>query len=223
MTPLPHEVTTHIFDVDHTLTAHSSGRRFAEAGVRSRLFSRRAMLSLPWFYLRYRIGQLSLSDITREISVLTGCMHAELEALADRAWNEAIRADLYPAAREYLTEMQRGGHRLVLASTSFDIILLPLARELGISDIIASHLEFEHERATGWLTGGPCYAEEKARRISVFLAENNITPATCAMYSDSFHDIPSLELVGYPVAVHPDAVLKRRARRSGWPILSFRP
>lgn len=35
---LPRDAAIHIFDVDHTLTSHSTGRRYAAAGVRKRMF-----------------------------------------------------------------------------------------------------------------------------------------------------------------------------------------
>ena len=207
---------THIFDVDHTLTIHSTGRRFAQAGVKMGLFSRRHLLSLPWFYLRYRLGHLSLEDVTREIRILRGQTRQELSEIAVAAWRDHIVGDLYGEATRYVRSLIERGRRVVLATTTFDIILEPVARELGVHDTISSVLQFEHDRATGWLLGGPCYAEEKARRIGVFLGDHGIDPAECAFYSDSFHDLPSFNLVGFPVPVHPDALLRTRAVAAGW-------
>jgi hypothetical protein len=46
--------------------------------------------------------------------------------------------------------------------------------------------------------------------------------AECWAYSDSSNDLPMLSTVGHPVAVNPDARLKRVARESGWDIRDFR-
>ncbi len=213
---------THIFDVDHTLTRHSTGRRFAQAGVKVGLFSRRHLLSLPWFYLRYRLGHLSLEDVTREIRVLRGRTRRELSEIALSAWRDHIALDLYTQATRYVRSLVDRGRRVVLASTTFDVILEPLARELGVRDTISSVLQFEHDRATGWLLGGPCYAEEKARRIAVFLDDHGIDPDGCAFYSDSFHDLPSFNLVAFPVPVHPDALLRTRCAAAGWRAVSWK-
>ena len=44
----------------------------------------------------------------------------------------------------------------------------------------------------------------------------------CAAYSDSINDVPMLSAVGRPVAVNPDAALRRTARDRGWEIRDFR-
>jgi len=39
-----------------------------------------------------------------------------------------------------------------------------------------------------------------------------------SFYTDSFTDLPMLEVVGEPIVVHPDPRLKREALRRGWKI-----
>lgn len=214
--------TVHVFDVDHTLTRHSTGRRFAQAGVREGVFRRRDLLTLPWFYLRYRIGNLTLADITREIQVIRGLSRERLATLADTTWRTFGAVDLIPAAQDHLRACRERGHTVVLLSTSFDLVLEPLARDLGVDAVLSSELDFDDTgRATGWLVGGPCYAEEKARRLAVYLQDRGLSPTQAAFYSDSFHDLPTFALVGAPVAVRPDSVLRRQARRRGWPVVTW--
>jgi phosphoserine phosphatase len=40
-------------------------------------------------------------------------------------------------------------------------------------------------------------------------------------YTDSFTDMPMLELVGNPIAVNPDKELREAAEANEWPILEF--
>lgn len=214
--------TIHVFDVDQTLTRHSTGRRFAQAGIRLGAFHIRDFLTMPWFYLRYRLGSLKLADITREIQVISGMRRDRIREIAAAAWRDFIRDDLFAAARAHLRACRARGHRTVLLSTSFDLILEPLAEALEVDAVLSSRLEFTGDTATGWLIGGPCYAEAKARRLSEYLAAEGRSPAECAFYSDSFHDMPGFELVGTPVPVNPDSVLRVAARRQGWPITRWR-
>lgn len=216
------EAAIHIFDVDHTLTRHSTGRRFAQAGVDEGVFSRRALLTLPVLYLRYRLGRLSLSDVTREIKVIRGMARARLRELSFVAQRRYLDADLYPAALAHLDRVRSTGARIALASTSFDVILEPLAERLAVDEIVCSELEYDQDdRATGWLVGGPCYAEQKATRIRLMLERLSIDPRRAAFYSDSFHDAASLRLAGYPIAVNPDRALRRLVRRVGWPVAQW--
>lgn len=211
----------HIFDVDHTLTHHSTGRRFIQVGHQLGYFPIRYLAYLPLFYLRYRIGKLSLRDLSREIKPLTGLRIDELESIAMEAWNRFVRHDLYSQATDYVGLCKDAGAPVILASTSFDIILRPLASHLSADETIASILETQDGVATGWIRSGPCYAELKAQRIADTLDRIGIDPQTCAFYTDSFHDLPSLEMVGYPVAVYPDFALRRIARLRGWPIVRW--
>jgi phosphoserine phosphatase len=41
-------------------------------------------------------------------------------------------------------------------------------------------------------------------------------------YSDSINDLPLLEWVEHPVAVDPDASLRRTAENRNWPVISLR-
>jgi phosphoserine phosphatase len=41
-------------------------------------------------------------------------------------------------------------------------------------------------------------------------------------YSDSHNDIPLLEAVSHPVAVDPDATLRKHAEGKGWRVMSLR-
>jgi len=180
------------------------------------------MIGLPWFYLRYRLGNLSITDLGREVRILRGMPMAELERIAGYAWDTWERRDLYPEAAAYVRRCVESEALTAFASTSFELILHPIARALGIGDIVASLIEWDGGIATGWIASEPCYAEEKARRVTSLLETREIDRRDTAFYSDSFHDLPLLEAVGHPVAVHPDTVLRREARRRGWPIVTWR-
>lgn len=210
----------HIFDVDHTLTRNSTGMIYARAGLRSGMVTHRQLATLPFYYLRYRLGRLSLGAVTREIKPLQGYSRDQLHTLAQRAWEEEGRTNMYRPALAYIEACRSAGALIVLATSTFDVILNPMREPLGVDHVVSSILEFDgQDRSTGWLTGGPCYAEAKAERVLDLLSQLAIDPASCAFYSDSYHDLPALKAVGMPVAVNPDIFLRRVARREGWPIL----
>jgi HAD superfamily hydrolase (TIGR01490 family) len=212
----------HIFDVDHTLTRRSTGMLFARAGVRTGMVSRLQLATLPFYYVLYRMGRLSLGTVTREITPLRGYTRMELHELAHRAWEEGGRENVYHSALAYLRACRSEGAILVLATSTFDVILEPMRETLGIDHVISSVLEFdEDDRSTGWLVEGPCYAEAKALRMRELIRRLGVDPGECAFYTDSFHDLPGLKAVGMPVAVNPDVLLRRIARREGWPILRW--
>jgi phosphoserine phosphatase len=74
---------------------------------------------------------------------------------------------------------------------------------------------------TGEPTGLFIYRSDKARAIEQLAAREGINLEQSYAYSDSESDLPMLEVVGHPVAVNPDAELRRVARERGWEILRF--
>ncbi|TVQ35683.1 MAG: HAD-IB family hydrolase [Spirochaetaceae bacterium] len=209
------------FDVDHTLTRHSTGRRFVEHGLRMGHFPLRLLLHMPVFYVRYRLGIISQRDLRKEVAAIRGCTKAQLTAIAEAAVAYSIRHDLFEQAVETVRQLHTAGIPTVIATSSLDILVKPLAERLGMSGVIATELEFNHDVATGRASGTPCVGAEKLRRVLEYIKMHDIVPAQCGFYTDSVNDVPVLSAVGTPVAVNPDPRLRRIALRYGWQVVRF--
>ena len=116
--------------------------------------------------------------------------------------------------------MKDQGRRVVLATSSLDIIVRPLAEWLGV-ELIASSLEFDGEESTGRFLDSPVFKQEKRRLVMELITQSGHAAGDCSFYSDSIHDLPLLRSVGHPVAANPDRRLRKVARREGWKILDF--
>ena len=93
----------------------------------------------------------------------------------------------------------------------------PLGRRLGIANIVASELEVDGEgRFTGRLVAPLCIGHGKVERTRRLAAELGFALEDATFYSDSYTDLPLLELVAEPVAVNPDPRLRRIAVKRGW-------
>lgn len=209
------------FDVDHTLTRHSTGRRFAFLGVRKGDFPVSALLTMPFYYTCYRIGFMPIQKLDRSFPFLRGKTREELEELAAIAFEQWIKKDIYPEAAQLIKTLQVRGTRVILASSSLDILIKPLAQYLEVKEYISSSLEFLDHRSTGNLFGFPAFGDEKRRFVLEFLEQNEGSPEECCFYSDSITDLPLLEAVAHPIAVNPDPRLFFVAKQRGWPILRF--
>ncbi len=218
---LVHRARIHVFDVDHTLTRHSTGRFFVEEGWRSGDFRFGTLASVPFYYLLYRLGTISLATVDREVRFVAGKSRKHLERIARRSFNRRVRQNIYSAAREHVRRILDAGGRILAASTSFDFILAPLLEDMAIREAIATVAEFDAGVATGLLDGGPCYGTNKRDRTLSRVRELGFEPGDCAFYTDSFHDLPLLAEVGHPVAVHPDRRLRRVAKFEDWPIVCW--
>lgn len=215
----PPQASVHIFDVDHTLTRHSTARRIAELGREQGFVTLRMLLRLPFLYARYRLGILDIRDVNRPVEPLTGMSEERLRELGEESFERGTKGDLFTEMNELLAKLRRQGQEVLLASTSFRFLLAPLARHLGANGLVCSELEMSGGIATGHMAGEPCYAEEKAEKTAAYCAARGLDLSEAAFYTDSHHDLPLLSRVATPVAVHPDFRLRLRARKEGWEIL----
>lgn len=210
------------FDVDHTITRHSTGRRFVEYGYSQGLFHIKELLGVPLFYLRYRLGTVGIEDLRRDMAPMGGKQRDEVERVARECYTKAIVPDIYEEAEALVRELKGSGVEIALATSSLDILVDQLAARLGTELVLATELEYRNDVTTGHTNGYPCFGEEKRRRALAHLSSIGVSPEDCAFYSDSRYDLPLLEAVGHPVAVNPDRPLLRIARERGWQVEYFR-
>ena len=69
---------------------------------------------------------------------------------------------------------------------------------------------------TGSFNRPLCYGAGKLERAKALLNALGARLDQVAFYTDSITDLPLLEAVGHPIAVNPDARLRRVARQRGW-------
>ncbi len=206
------------FDVDHTLTRRSSGGRFITAAMRQRVLPRRLLAVVAWYSLMYRLGLFRLGEYEEGFPHLRGISRDTLERIARESFDGALRNDLFPEAVQLLEHRRSSGRRVILATSSLDFIVKPLAEFLKVDGMLATELEFEGGTCTGRLRGIPMLGSGKKERVLSFLAAEGARPEDCSFYSDSIYDLPLLESVGRPVAVNPDFRLRRVARSRGWEV-----
>jgi HAD superfamily hydrolase (TIGR01490 family) len=209
------------FDVDHTLTRRSSGTRFVALALRRKVLPLRLLLVIPWYSVSYKLGLFRMTDYMKGLPSLRGIPHSTLEQIARDSFESRLKGDLFEGAVMLVRQRREEGRRVVLATSSVDFIVAPLAAHLGVDGILATTLQFDNGACTGRIAGTPMFRREKKNRVLAYLAQEGVAPADCSFYSDSFYDLPLLEEVGRPVAVNPDFRLRRIARRRGWSIINL--
>jgi HAD superfamily hydrolase (TIGR01490 family) len=209
------------FDVDHTITRRSSGSRFISLAMRKGLLPLRLLFVFPFYSLQYKLGVYRPREYSEGFPYLAGMTRTSLEAIARESFESKLRGDVYGGAVSLIAERRSAGRRVALATSSVDIIVEPLARHLGVDDVLATVLEFRDGVCTGRIAGQPMFRAEKMSRVMEFISRAGESPADCGFYSDSIYDLPLLEAIGHPVAVNPDFRLRRIAALRSWPIIDL--
>ena len=211
-----------IFDVDYTLIKKTSAGYFIREALAQKVIGVSQIRKLPFEWLRYKLGFPNTDFIEEAIKHIAGLDKKTMEDLAEACFARRMKKGIYAQAARLIAEMRQRGEPVIFATSSFHIIIHPLERFLGVSESIASTLEFSQGKCTGRVAGLSMFGEKKKAGVEKWLADHRINPADARFYSDSYTDIPLMEYCGSAVAVNPDRFLRREAKKRGWQILRFR-
>ena len=189
--------------------------------MRRGVLPRRLLFAIAWFSLMYSLGVMQLRARERGLPYLRGVRRDTLESIARESFERWLKDDIFPGAARLVQRLHGEGRRVMLATSSIDFIVAPLARHLGIDGVLATSFEFKDGICTGRLVGSPMFRGQKKAAVLDWLKERGTPPETCSFYSDSAYDLPLLEAVGRPVAVNPDRRLRAIAVARGWPIMDL--
>jgi len=127
---------------------------------------------------------------------------------------------LRPHLMKRVEDHQRSGHRLLLLSGTPLPLLAAIGQELGIEHVVGTPLRLRNGRYTGASEPPVCQGANKVLRLERYLGETEeINWSESWAYADSLSDLPVLERVGHPVAIHPDPPLAALAKERGWEMI----
>ncbi len=213
-----------IFDLDNTLIAGDSDHSWGVFLVEKNLVDAETYrLANDRFYADYKNGCLDIRAYLKfSLAPLTHHSAEQLAALHSEFMEQHIEPLMLPKAAELLRQHRdRGDHLLIITATN-GFVTRPIAKRLGVDDILATDPEFIDGRYTGDFVGTPCFQAGKITHLHEWLKTNEHSLEGAYFYSDSINDLPLLEQVDNPVAVDPDDRLAAIAEQRGWQVISLR-
>jgi HAD superfamily hydrolase (TIGR01490 family) len=217
-------VTLAIFDLDNTLIGGDSDHLWCQYVCERRLvesddYGARA----DRFYADYEAGNLDIDAYLRfALSPLVGRSVEERDAWHRDFMKTRINPIMLPRAALLLADHRQQGHELLIITATNSFVTKPIARSLGVEELIACEGEIVDGVYTGEPSGVPSFQEGKVTRLRQWLEGRATSLDGAFFYSDSHNDLALLELVDNPVAVDPDDTLRAHAGERGWPVISLR-
>lgn len=208
-------------DLDNTVIRYPSFRRFLL--IYAARASPRSFFRILLFRLLRQVRLISVQQFKEaSLQFLRGRSRAELGSLGmtfcDLLHQTAVRGE----ALDCIYNHSKRGHLVFIATASPDFYVEPLAQGLRAAGSISTHLLYDDMgRFAGRFNGQDCAGTEKARRVKELAQARAIRLGDSFAYSDSLEDLPLLEMVGNPVAVHPDRKLEKICRERDWPIINW--
>jgi HAD superfamily hydrolase (TIGR01490 family) len=216
-------VSIAFFDLDKTLLSINSGSLWFKAELREgNITFVQAMQAFTWLSL-YHLGFAKLEQsLLTSIAQLEGVEEATVAARTLTFYEREVRQRFRPRARHVVDDHRARGDKLVLLTSSSNYLAEPVMRELGFDHVLCNRFEVN---ATGLYTGRPhgplCFGPGKLTLGRAYADAAGVPLSACSFYTDSASDLPMMEAVGRPVAVHPDPRLRRIAQQRGWEIADW--
>ncbi len=224
-TPPKYKNSAAFYDVDGTLIKINIVHAFAYYAARhpglidSARRSVKTALSIPVFWAADKLSRKWFNEIFYRS--YEGASEDRLIVLAEELFEDVIKPNIYPRAKALIEDSKRAGIRQVLISGALDFTMRPLAKYLGVDDLISNKLEFVDHYATGKLEKPFVAGATKADIMRSYAKAHSIDLAESWAYTDSFSDYPMLAVVGHPTACNPDFRLRSLARSYDWPVLDL--
>ncbi|WFR83600.1 HAD-IB family hydrolase [Arthrobacter sp. Y-9] len=214
------------FDVDNTLIRGASIFHAARKMYERKVFTLRDAASFGWQQLKFIVRGEKLSDVheirDRGMKIAAGIRAEDVATLGDEVFEESISSRIWPGTRALAEQHLRVGRRVWLITATPIELAEPIASRLGLTGALGTRVEVVDGVYTGRLVGDILHGDAKADAARALADAEGLDLAECWAYSDSHNDIPLLSMVGHPVAINPDAGLRRHAKAQNWPVYDFR-
>jgi HAD superfamily hydrolase (TIGR01490 family) len=213
-----------IFDLDNTLLAGDSDYSWGVFLVEKKLVDAETYrIANEQFYQDYKNGTLDIRAYLQfSLAPLTRFTQAELSEMHAEFMQKHIEPLMLDKAQALLNKHREQGDYLLIITATNGFITRPIAKRLGVDDILATDPEVIDGRHTGNFVGTPCFQAGKITNLHQWLQTTKHSLEGAYFYSDSINDLPLLELVDTPVAVDPDERLAAIAAERNWQIISLR-
>jgi HAD superfamily hydrolase (TIGR01490 family) len=215
------------FDVDNTMMQGASIYYFARGLAARNFFTWRDVVAFGWKQVSFRIRGIEDPAHMEEakqaaLGFVAGHPVSEVVGLGEDIYDELMADRIWSGTRALAQLHLDAGQRVWLVTAAPAEIASIVAHRLGLTGALGTVAEVKDGVYTGRLVGEPLHGPAKAEAILALAQQEGLDLAQCYAYSDSANDLPMLSTVGHPVAVNPDARLKRIARQNGWDVRDFR-
>ena len=211
------------FDLDGTLVAGFTGVVMTQDRFRRRQMSVGEFIGMVQAGLNHQLGRSEFEDlIGKGARMLRGNSVADIDELAERLFVQKIVSRIYPEMREIVRAHMARGHTVVLSSSALTVQVEPVARFLGINNVLSNKFETdENGLITGEVAEPIIWGPGKARAVQRFAKGNGIDLSKSYFYADGDEDVALMYLVGNPRPTNPAGKMAAVAEKRGWPVLRF--
>lgn len=210
------------FDLDGTLVEGYTAGAFYTERIRRGEIGAGEFLRTLWTAVDGALGgdPARIGDVS--IAGLKGRAEDTIAELGERLFVQRIAGTIRPEARDLVRAHLAMGHTVAISSAATRFQIEPLARDLGIPNVLCTQVKVVDGLLTGELAGPMLWGEPKAAAVRRFARENEVDLRSSHGYANGAEDVPFLASVGTANALNPHPALADAAKTQGWRVLNLR-
>lgn len=210
------------FDLDRTLIDGFSAKNFVKSRLLSGKFTSKEIISQFSGVLNYATGNGNFASLAAvSAKGVKGIEEKVFIDLGEEVYKESLAKNIFPEARALVAAHISMGHTVVIVSAATPYQVEPVARDLGVNIVRCTRMEVEKGKFTGNIVEPTCWGLGKALAGKELEEKYTLDLTKSYFYTDSYDDLPLLEIVGKPRPVNPDNKLSVLAFQNDWPVLRF--
>ena len=202
-----------VFDCDGTLWDGDSGLGFMTWSMEQGLVSRSTSDWIDTRHRAYRAGAISEVQICGEmVQIYAGLRETELREAASRYVSEFVLPRIFPEIDRLVRALRGAGAELWVVSSTNKWVITEGVRAFEIPEtrVLAAEAAVVDGTITSTLVDVPTDDGKASALKRVGLSR----PA--AVFGNSIHDLPMLELAENAFPINPSPALREAATRRGW-------
>ena len=220
-----------LFDCDGTLYSAQYGRGLMKyATQRGKKWAvRRYFASMVPFLALRKFKWIAEENFHRPLTsrmpwMIKGMTESEFRELSECMFKEYLLPTERKEVIARLREHQSKGHAVLLVSAQLTPSLEILGNLYEAHGVVGTQVEVKNGRYTGRIVPPVITGADKDRYARQYFSSHNIDVDWEASYAyaDSITDTGLLNMVGHPVAVHPDAKLYELTQSRNWEMIGER-
>lgn len=211
------------FDLDGTIVAGFTGIFLTREQFRHGDIGVSELMAIIAAGLTHQLGWLDFEQLlTKACSMLRGRSMSDICDSGQQLFTQQIRNRIYPEMRALVNAHLDRGHTVVLSSSALTLQGEPVARYLGIDNILTNRCVVDdNDVLTGDVVRPILWGAGKADAVRAFADNHGIDLQRSYFYADGDEDVALMYVVGNPRPTNPKGKMAVVARRRGWPILTF--
>jgi putative phosphoserine phosphatase/1-acylglycerol-3-phosphate O-acyltransferase len=202
------------FDLDKTIIQGFSVINFVKKRILSGKVTSKEAVNQFIGIVKYMYKDNKFEEMLLDtISSLKGVEEKEFIELGEEISNEL---KIYDESIELINAHFLMGHTVSIISSATIYQVKPIAEKLDIKIIKCNLFKVNEGKFTGEIEGPICWGEGKADAARELSKKYSLVLNKSYFYTDSYKDLPLLEIVGNPRPINPDPELVNISLKKNW-------